>query len=97
MTIEDSPRPVGRDDLFTMQRTLSFTAAASPANAWFRAVVADKIEAIDRESFLIDGRWTLKVTAPSQPTIRQQQNQRELLIPVVFDGNKAKIELTYDW
>src|SRR5437762_17348 len=38
---EDTPRPVGHDDLFTMQRTLTFTGQQLLTNAWFRAVVAD--------------------------------------------------------
>ncbi|MBW8885395.1 MAG: c-type cytochrome, partial [Planctomycetia bacterium] len=59
--IEDTPRPIGRDDLFTMHRTLRFSAPGPPTNAWFRAIVADQIDVQDAQSFKIENRWTLKV------------------------------------
>jgi len=95
--IEDTPRPIGRDDLFTMHRTLRFSAPGPPTNAWFRAIVADQIDVQDAQSFKIENRWTLKVNSLQKPLIRQAQDQRELLIPIEFKGNEAKIELTYDW
>jgi len=95
--IEDFPRPVGEQDLFTMERSLTFTTDQPVANAWFRVVAADKIKASGSGAYKIDDRWTLKIAADGTPLPRQQHARWELLVPVVFEGNKAKIELTYDW
>ena len=76
---------------------LCSTTAEPPTNVWFRAVVANQIDVLDNNSFKIDNRWTLKVTSAGNTFIRQQPNQRELLIPIQFNGNEATIELTYDW
>jgi hypothetical protein len=43
--IEDTPRPSGRDDLFTMQRTVRFVTKQPPSNVWFRALVAEQLVA----------------------------------------------------
>jgi hypothetical protein len=95
--IEDTSRPIGRDDLFTMQRTMHLTAADPRTNVWFRAVVADQIDASDHQIFKINDRWTLKVASAGKPLIRQQSANQELLVPIQFSGNEATIELTYDW
>lgn len=95
--IEDTPRPTGRDDLFTIHRTLRFAAAQPPSDAWFRALTADKIEPVEHDSFKINNRWTLKVASSAMPLIRQQPDNQELIVPVQFSGNEATIELTHDW
>ncbi|HMC10828.1 MAG TPA: hypothetical protein VKH44_06040, partial [Pirellulaceae bacterium] len=97
LKIEDTPRPVGAEDVFTMQRTLTFTADEPLANAWLRVVQADKIEPLTGDSLKIDDRWTLKIVGDDKPMRRQQQGKWEVLVPVIFEGNSAKIELTYDW
>jgi len=96
LKIEDYPRPVGEQDLFSMQRTLTISGERRPANLWYRAIVADKIEEQPGGTWKIEGRWTLKI-AGQQPLKWKRGEQWELLIPVVFQGNIAKIELTYDW
>ena len=60
-------------------------------------MVANKIDALDDRSFKIDDRWTLKVVASGKPLIRQKQDERELLVPLVFKAHTASIELSYDW
>ncbi len=97
IAIEDTPRPFGRDDLFTMQRTLRFVTKESPSDVWFRALVADQIESTESEAFKINNRWTMKVAAAGKPLIRRQADVCELLIPVQFRAGEAAIELTYDW
>jgi mono/diheme cytochrome c family protein len=101
VAVEDYPRPVGSQDVFVMQRTLSLAAPAGdvkpPANLWLRANRAGKIEELGGGKFKIDSKWELTVAAPAKAMRRDESDQAELLVPVVFSGNSAKIELTYDW
>jgi len=97
LTIEDYPRPVGEQDLFAMQRTLTITGKPPQRNLWYRTIVADNVEELSSDAYKIDGRWTLTVAAGQRPTKRRSGEQWELLVPVVFQGKSAKIELTYDW
>ena len=97
VSVEDDLRPIGEQDVFVMGRTLTFTADKPPANLWFRALTADKIDDVGDGTFKIDGKWTLRVNIRGKATVRQQGGQSELLVPVLFDGNKTQIQLTYDW
>jgi hypothetical protein len=97
LNIEDAPQPVGQDDLFTMQRTVNLSGNEPISNAWFRALRASQIEQLGDGSYQIDGRWMLKVTSGRTPIRRKQQDEWELLVPVVLDGDKCRIELNYDW
>jgi mono/diheme cytochrome c family protein len=97
LNIEDWPRPVGKEDLFSIQRTLRFSGRQPEGNAMFRAMSAGSIQEQGGGSFRIDNRWTLTVTGDAQPTLRRQQDQTELLIPIKLNGGQATIELNYDW
>src|SRR5207248_10075598 len=97
LKIEDTPRPLGRDDLFTMQRTLRFSPAAPITSIWFRAALADKIDPIDDQRFKIDDRWSLRVIPPQKMLLRPQGNQTELLVTVQLENGPTQIELIYDW
>jgi hypothetical protein len=97
LAIEDTPRPVGEQDLFVMQRGLKITGEAPAGNAWFRAITAAKIERAGENAFKIDDRWTLRVAGAGKPELRESGGQWEVLVPVVFDGNTAKLDVTYDW
>jgi hypothetical protein len=97
LKIEDFPRPVGEQDLFAMQRTLTIQCERPVANVWYRAIVANKIEELASGAYRIDDRWTLRAIARGNPLRRQQGQAWELLIPVVFQEANAKIELNYEW
>jgi hypothetical protein len=95
--IEDYPAPVGESDFFVFSRTLSLSSDAPPKNLWLRAAVAGKIENAGSGSYKIDDRLTLRVAGPATAELREIDGQKELLVPVVFENGKAKIQLTYDW
>lgn len=98
VSVEDYPRPTGSQDVFVMQRTLTVsTGETAPANLWLRAIRAGNIEALAGGKYKIDGKWELTVSGPSKPVRRDEGGQAELLVPVVFENGKAKIDLTYDW
>jgi hypothetical protein len=95
--IEDYPTPVGESDFFVFQRTLSLSSATPPANLWLRAAAADKIENAGQGSYKIDERLTLRVAGSALPELRKIDGNMELIVPVVFENGKAKMQLTYDW
>ncbi len=99
LVIEDYPRPIGSQDVFVMQRTISISRGESsaPSDAWFRAIRAGKIEEQTTGAYKIDDRWQLKVSSSAKPLRRELGGQQELLIPLVLEAGAAKIELTYDW
>jgi mono/diheme cytochrome c family protein len=95
--VEDYCVPVGESDYFVLQRTLSLSAPQSVTGLWLRAATGQRIERTADGSFKIDGRLTLKINAAAQPEVRTAGDSAELRVPVVFDGGKATIQLTYDW
>jgi mono/diheme cytochrome c family protein len=105
--IEDESRPIGDQDVFNMHRNIMLRAARIPplplgegrgeGQLWFRAVRADKIDELSDSTFKIDDRWTLKIKSAGKPVRRLQESSHELRIPIVFSGDTAQIELTYDW
>jgi mono/diheme cytochrome c family protein len=97
LSIEDFPRPVGADDVFTIRRTLSITTNQAVDGLWFRAARSDKIDDLGGGKFKIDDRWLLHVTTSGEPVMRKQDEQTELCVPVRFTGGKSVIELEYDW
>jgi len=97
LNVEDWPRPVGKEDLFSIQRTLQFAGHLSGKDAYFRAAWGSAIEEQGGGAFRIDSRWTLTVTGSGKPVVRRQQDEMELLVPIELSGDKATIELNYDW
>ena len=74
----------------SLRRTLTLTAALPVLNLWFRAAAATKIEPAGGGWFRIDGEWRLRVDGPGSPRVRHSGGKQELLIPVRFDGNRAR-------
>jgi hypothetical protein len=97
-TIEDEPQPVGEEDLYRLRRTITIRSDKPLANAWFRAVRADKIDELAGGSFKIDDRWLLTVAGGAAPERREQGGAWEVIVPVTLaGGGEGAIELTYDW
>jgi hypothetical protein len=95
--IEDYPAPIGESDYFVLKRAFTLASAKPPANLWFRAAAAGKIETLSDGAFKIDDRLTLKIAGPGKPEVRNSGGKTELIVPVVFDSGKAKFTVTYDW
>ena len=79
-----------------MRRAISISGEKPVAGLWLRAWRGGKIEQVASDRFKIDDRWYLSISG-SKAARRQSDGQWELLVPVVFEGEKATIELTYDW
>ena len=97
--IEDYPVAVNGVLDASLRRTLTVHAERSSENLWFRAWSGAKIEAQSDGSFLADGKVKLRFqpTGATKPTIRQSEGKSELLVPIAFDGNQAKIVEEVIW
>jgi mono/diheme cytochrome c family protein len=97
MEIEEQSFPIGDQDLFAMQRTISIRAASKPKTIAFRAARSPKIHEMADGTYKIDGQVLLRVNADGKPILRETEGHWELLVPLVWHDGVAKIELTYDW
>jgi hypothetical protein len=95
--IEDFPNAFVEKDRSFIRRKLTLTAPQPPAGLWFRAAVAAKIDAASDGWFSINGQWRLRIQADAAPIIRQAGGQKELLVPIRFDKNRASIVQEFAW
>lgn len=96
-TISDYPAPLGDSDAFIFSRQFTLESAKPVEGLYYRAMVAGNIELKDDGSYLIDSKWTTKITAGAKPIVRSSDGKMELLVPVTFENGKASITQTYDW
>lgn len=93
--IEDYPAPEGSEDVFVLKRTIELSSSSPPANLKFRAATGT-IE--NREgAYVVNGRLRVTVASAHLPELRKSDENMEMIVPVVFENGKAKIEITYDW
>lgn len=95
--VEDFPKAVAGKAAPSFQRTLTLTAERPVADLWFRAVVADRIEAVGNGWYRIDGEWRLRIESGAPPQVRLSNGKQELLVPVRFDGKRARIVQELVW
>ncbi len=95
VSIEDTPDGILDNKEPHLRRVLTLEGAAD--NLYYRAAVADKIEARGNGWYRINNEWTMRIEAAAPPRLRQAGNKTELLIPVRFEGAKARIIQEYVW
>lgn len=97
IAVTDYPVAVAGETDSTFRRTLTLRGTAS--NLWFRAWVGSSVEAKPDGTYLIDGKVKMKfeLSGNSKPVIRQSEGRTELLVPVKFPGDLAKIVQTIVW
>lgn len=99
VSVEDYFLPKGDGVIFTMERKLTFKQEAQVSKGticYFRPIKANSIEDKGGGNYLIDNKWTLKVTSKSKPEI-VDQGGKQLRIPIVFENGKGQLDLEYDW
>ncbi|MCM8529796.1 MAG: PA14 domain-containing protein [Lentisphaeraceae bacterium] len=89
ISFEDFLKPVDSNGTGII-REINLSSAANPDNLWFR-VSLDAIKQ-DGELFDIIGKYKVKAEGA---VIRQFGSIQELMIPVKFEGGKAKVKVTY--
>ena len=99
VNIEDSPVAIGGELEASFRRTLTLRSAQPMSNLFFRAWAGSHIEASEDGFFSVDGRLKFKLLEASgaKPIIRQSGTQSELLVPVVFQGQEAKVVEEIIW
>ncbi|SIN94788.1 PA14 domain-containing protein [Singulisphaera sp. GP187] len=95
--IADFPEPGLSKELSTLRRTLSIKASNPPSDLWFRAAVADKIESLAEGWHSVNGEWRIRIETNAEPLIRRSAGKAELLVPLIFAGDEAKIIEQIDW
>lgn len=94
--IEDTPNAITTKASPAIQRTLAITTANPIDKLYYRAAVADKIEA-DKEGWYRINDWRMRIESSAPPVIRVSGTKMELLVPIQFKGNNAKIVQEYVW
>lgn len=93
--VEDAPDGVTGKDVSSLRRTVSLSGVAD--NLYYRAAVAEKIEALGDGWYRINNEWKLRIESTASPRLRPFGGKMELLVPVRFEGGKAKIVQEYVW
>lgn len=95
VSIEDCPAVVANKEAPSLRRTITLEGTAK--NLYYRAALADKIEATGDGWYRINNEWKMRVEASIAPRVRSASAKKELLIPLRFEGGKAKIVQEYVW
>jgi hypothetical protein len=95
--VADTPGAVAGKSGPSLRRTLDLTAGPASEGLFFRAMVADKIEAVGDGWFRINNEWRLRIESAAAPRIRQVGGKQELLVPVRFGDGRARIVEEFVW
>lgn len=94
--VEDFTNPSG-DKSVSLRRTLTLTDPLPAGNLWFRAAAGSKIEELGDHRYRINGELTLRLEAAGKPRVRQRLGTAELLVPLLFQFNYARIVEEFVW
>jgi cytochrome c553 len=94
--IEDTPNAIETKGNPAIRRTLAIFTENPIDKLYYRAAVADKIVA-EKDGWYRINEWRMRIESAPPPVIRQAGKKMELLVPVQFKGNNAKIVQEYVW
>lgn len=97
VSVEDFPNAVAGKTTSSIVRTLTLTSAAPTDNLYLRAAVADKVEPLSGGWYSINGEWKMRLESSAAPTIRARSGRMELLVPVRFEKDRARIVQEFVW
>jgi hypothetical protein len=93
--VEDSPDGVAAKSAPTIRRIITLSGAIN--NLYYRAAVADKIEALGDGWYRINNDWKMRIEGDAAPRIRPANGKMELLAPMRFENGKSRIVQEYAW
>jgi mono/diheme cytochrome c family protein len=94
--VEDFPNAVAGKPA-SLQRTLTLSADQPVKGLWFRAAAGDKVEALGKGWYRINGEYRMRIDSTAAPVIRSSGGKQELLVPVRFENNRARIVQEIVW
>lgn len=94
--IEDFPNAVASKPTPSMKRTLTVTAEKPTDGFYYRAAQADKIEPAGDGWYKVGSDYKIKIDGAT-PQVRKSGGKSELLVPVKFNNNQAKLTVEYVW
>ncbi|MFQ5731856.1 MAG: PA14 domain-containing protein, partial [Planctomycetaceae bacterium] len=100
ITVDDHPEPVPGEADPSLKRTLTLTSKAErPALLYLAAVATKEIKPRTDGWYQIDDVMRVRVTSAgkTKPIVRKNGGRFELLVPVTFAGNEAKLVHEYVW
>jgi len=95
LAVEDFPAAVTAKDEPGFVRTITVRAAKPTERLYFRAALADKIQEKDGV-FQVGEKVTMKFPG-AKALLRVSEGKTELLVPVTFSGQEAKIVQEISW
>ena len=70
----------------------------SAGNLWFRAAAGNSIENRESSTFVVDGKFRIRLSGDfAEPVIRQEGGRTELLVPIRFRSNAASLIEEMTW
>jgi len=96
-TVDDLSLPKVDGEIVTLVRTLSFSAARPVEGLHFLAAAGTKIEAEDKDWYVVGDKLRIRIDSASSPILRKNKNRQELLVPVKLDSGKGEVRLEYEW
>lgn len=97
--IDDFPHAIAatKTDAPSFRRVLTLMSKAADEGLWFRAAVGNKIEAVGKGWYRIDGEWKMRLEASDRAEVRRSAGKMELLVPVHFRAGQARIVQEFLW
>ncbi|MSQ94774.1 MAG: cytochrome c1 [Gemmataceae bacterium] len=96
--IEDTPNAFEAKGNPMIRRTFAISTDNPIDNLYYRAIVANQIDPEAQGGwYRINDTWRMRIEANAPPVIRKSAGKMELLVPIRFKGNDAKIVQEYQW
>ena len=97
--VTDLPSPAGslENNNASIKRKITVGGNNDGEDLYFRAAKGTTIEKLAAGVFRIDDKISITVSAGSEPTVRDSEGKKELLVPIKPEGGSAQVELTYSW
>ena len=97
--VQDHLRPVPAEPDPRFERSLTVTFEKPVDRLWFRAAQVGAIEELGGNRYKLSNGLTLKLHLPSSaiPRVRKSDDQQELLVPLLIEGDVARLKIDYIW
>ncbi|QDU82150.1 Cytochrome c [Polystyrenella longa] len=97
--VQDHFRPVSGESDPHFERSLTVTFKKPLERFWFRAALDADIKDLGGNEYQLSNGLKLKLHLPSSsiPRLRKVEDQQELLVPLLIEGEMARLQIDYIW